>query len=237
MTQNIYYCNARKRRCSQCGHKFTKAEHELWTCPECGTDRHCHAKVKQEGKRCRLHGGESVSGIASPTFKTGRYSKVLPAALAARYETSLKDEELLALRDEIALLDARLNDLLTTLKVGAARKLWDILRGHYEDLRAAMGRRDTDAAGLALRALGAAIDTGSTESESWAEIYSLIDQRRRLAESEGKRLVQMQQVITTEQALVLLSRIQQAIVENVTDKRALAAIAATISELANKPAG
>jgi len=36
--------------------------------------------------RCRLHGGRSLRGIASPTFKTGRYSKeaALVAAALAR---------------------------------------------------------------------------------------------------------------------------------------------------------
>jgi len=207
----------------------------LWNCPECGTDRHCQARVTQEGKRCRMHGGESLSGIASPQFKTGRYSKVLPTALATRYEQSLEDNELLALRDEVALLDTRLGDLLSALGVGAARKLWEDLKKNYDNLSIAMEQRDTPAAIIALHQLGEAIKTGVDENQTWVEIYTLLEQRRRLVESENKRLVQMQQVITTEQAMVLLARIQQAILQHVSDKQTLSALASEFREIVLAP--
>ena len=55
--------------------------------------------------RCRLHGGKSPAGLASPHYKDGRYSKALPARLAARYATAEADPRLLELRDEVALTD------------------------------------------------------------------------------------------------------------------------------------
>jgi len=232
----VYYCNARTRRCGKCGHKFTKAEHELWNCPECGEDRHCHRTVKQEGLRCFLHGGKSVSGIASPNYKHGRYSKVLPTGLAERYERSLDDDDILALRDEIALLDTRLADLVNSLDIGTSKDLWKGLRTSYNNLRTALGQQDPASANEAMRALGRAISAGTQERQTWDEVYTLLDARRKLVESEAKRLIQMQQVITAEQAMVLLSRVQQAIIENVTDKRALAAIAAEFRELVMAPA-
>jgi len=232
----VYYCNARTRRCAKCGHKFAKEEHELWNCPECGEDRHCHRTVKAEGLRCFLHGGKSVSGIASPNFKHGRYSKVLPAGLAERYEAALDDQEILAMRDEIALLDTRLTDLVGGLTVGTSRELWKNLRTAYGELRSALAQQDPDAANIAMLTLGSAITNGSKERETWDEVYTLLEQRRKLTESEAKRLIQMQQVITAEQAMILLARVQQAIVENVTDKRALAAIAAEFRELVLAPA-
>jgi len=54
----------------------------------------CDAKTRAGGLcqnapmangRCRMHGGKSLRGIASPRFKHGRYSKDLVARLAGRY--------------------------------------------------------------------------------------------------------------------------------------------------------
>lgn len=232
-----YRCNARKKKCAKCGHRFSAAEYELLECPECGTGRLCQSRVTAPGKRCKMHGGMSLGGPASPRWKDGRYSRVLPSNLAERYEESRRDQELLALRDEIALLDSRLADLLGGLSSGGARKLWDSLQTAYDDLRNAMGRRDIDGAGVAIRELGIVIETGAKESDVWGEVYTVLEQRRRLTESEAKRLIQMQQVITTEQAMVMLARVQQAVIENVSDKSALAKIAFTLRELASLPAG
>lgn len=231
----VYHCNARVRRCPQCKYKFSKAEHELWACPVCATDRHCKKPVKLEGQRCFLHGGKSPSGIAASQFKHGRYSKVLPGGLAQRYEEALADQELLALRDEIALLDTRLMDLLGALGAGTSTEIWATLQQSFGALRVALAKRDVDAANLAMRDLGQAVETGGQQRETWTEVYQLLETRRRLAESEAKRLIQMQQVLTAEQAMVLLTRVQQAIIENVTDKRALAAIAAEFRELVLAP--
>lgn len=63
--------------------------------------------------RCRLHGGASLIGVESRTYRHGRYSKALPPDMATRYRASRRDPALLTLRDEIALLDARTTGLLT----------------------------------------------------------------------------------------------------------------------------
>jgi len=162
---------------------------------------------------------------------------VLPTGLAEKYEQALVDQEMLALRDEIALLDTRLSDLLTALEVGTSVELWDNLRNSYDDLRSALNQKDLEAANRAMRSLDQAITTGGQERSTWSEIYTLLEARRRLVESEAKRLIQMQQVITTEQAMVLLARIQQVILENVTDKHALTILAAEFRQLVLAPAG
>ena len=62
--------------------------------------------------RCSKHGGKSLAGIASPRFTTGRWSAVLPTRLAARYQAAQADPALLAARDEVALVDARIAEVL-----------------------------------------------------------------------------------------------------------------------------
>ncbi len=78
--------------------------------------------------RCRLHGGKSLKGIASPRFKTGKYSKYLPEKVRTHYQETIVDKDLISLRDEIALNDAHLIELLGSMKSGEVSqddpKLW-----------------------------------------------------------------------------------------------------------------
>jgi hypothetical protein len=85
--------------------------------------------------RCRMHGGRSLAGSASGAFKTGRYSKYMPKRLLERYEEAMGDPNLLALTDEIALVDARAQELLEQLNVGATPERWGDLLALFEQRR------------------------------------------------------------------------------------------------------
>ena len=65
--------------------------------------------------RCRMHGGASLRGSNHPNFKHGRRSKAPPRHLLRIYEETCSDANLLELRSEIALGDARVSDLLEQL--------------------------------------------------------------------------------------------------------------------------
>jgi len=88
--------------------------------------RQCTATSKRSGKQCRkpamkgrtvclAHGGRTPRGVASPHFKTGRYSRSLPGHLVADYERALNDPRLLSLRGEIAVNEAMLVTMLQQL--------------------------------------------------------------------------------------------------------------------------
>src|ERR1700687_5160177 len=65
----------------------------------------CRVAAMPNG-RCYIHGGASNG---SGTFKDGRHSKFLPPQLRAAYAEARKDQELVNLSDEIALVDARMH--------------------------------------------------------------------------------------------------------------------------------
>lgn len=85
---------------------------------KCGAKRTngeiCQSFAMANG-RCRVHGGATPKGVASPNFRHGRYSKSMPEHLASRYAEALTDSRLLELRDEISLVDVRMADLLAKL--------------------------------------------------------------------------------------------------------------------------
>jgi hypothetical protein len=160
----------------------------------------CQAKAKSTGKQCRrhavisrqvcrVHGGATPRGIASPQFKTGRHSRDLPSQLSKRYREALTDTELLSLRDDIALIDARVTELLETL----------------ED-----------------------------NPSAWKAITELLETRRRLVDSERRRLADLQQMMTAEQAMTMLAVIVDTVKRHVTDTETLRAITQDVSRLTER---
>jgi hypothetical protein len=68
------------------------------------------------GRRvCRFHGGLTPRGVASPHWRGQGYSKDLPTRLADRYRMAVEDPELLELRSSVALVDARIGEVLASL--------------------------------------------------------------------------------------------------------------------------
>ncbi len=200
----------------------------------------CGAKTRQGGTckqpalpngRCHYHGGKSLGGLASPTFKHGRYSRVLPARLAARYDEATTDPALLELRADVALLDARLADVLSRVDTGESGALWTTLQNHRRDVLAAKRVGDSVAQAVALNALLETVGQGHADYRAWQEIGALLEQRRKLVESERKRLVEMQQTLTVERAMLLIGAISGVIKAHVHDRTTLAAIGRDIESI------
>lgn len=178
--------------------------------------------------RCRMHGGASPSGLAHPNTTHGRYSKHVPTRMLANYEQAQQDPDLLNLREEIALLDARLSDLLRRVDSGESGRLWKDLRTAAKAYRSG----DEDQQMQSLLDMLALIDRGYMDTQAWGEISSLLEQRRKLVESERKRLVEMQQMMTMSQAQLLIARLYDVVTQHVSDRTTLAAIGAGLQALA-----
>src|SRR4051812_22336527 len=85
----------------------------------CGARTRAGHPCRQPGManaRCRMHGGKTPRGLASPNLVHGRYSKDLPTRLLTRFEEALTDRELLSLRQDVALLDAMLTSKLSQIR-------------------------------------------------------------------------------------------------------------------------
>lgn len=208
----------------------------------------CTAKSKRTGERCKAramtgsnvcyhHGGKTPRGVASPHFKHGRYSKALPGRLLERYQEALTDPRLLELAEEIALIDARLQDVLRRVDTGESGRLWRQLKQTHEEMVEARQAGDVAAMAQKLNALGQMIDRGLADWAAWEEVEKLLEQRRRFVESERRRMVEMQQMITAERAMALLAFVVDVIRRHVSDRRVLAAISADIGKLVASPAG
>jgi len=178
-----------------------------------------------------MHGGNALKGVAAPGFKDGRYSRYLPGRLLERYHAAEADVDLLNLSAEIALLDARLADLLKRVDSGEAGKVWKAAQKTNADIQKAYLDKDYGQLMISVRELDLLIGEGLADHEAWYEIQTLLDQRRRFAETERKRRIDMERMIPIEQATTLATALLHSVKRNVTDQATLSAIQADFARL------
>lgn len=205
--------------------------------PSAIEDRYCGAKTRAGGAcrqpamkngRCRLHGGKALRGAAHPMYKTGRYSKDFPDQLAARFEESLRDPELVELVREIALIDTRVGEMISELSSDAASAIFADLRKAWRQYKQPAKPGDAE---RGLETVGRLIEQGAEDWHRWQEIYDAIERRRRLVDSEAKRQAELKQLLTLSEAMHLINAFVEIVRENVKDKGALSRISAGITGL------
>lgn len=195
----------------------------------------CEGFAMRNG-RCRIHGGATPTGVMSATYIDGRSSRRardLPQRLVERFQEAIGDPDLLSMTAEIATLDARLGDLLRSVESGESATLWRQLRVTWDNALRAQRAGDQANATLLLNEVDDLIRRGSADYAAWSEVRDVIQERRRLAESERQRLKDAQQTLTLAEAMSLIATLQESITRNVKDEGALAAIRQDLIRVAN----
>lgn len=206
----------------------------------------CKAKSKQSGQQCKrhaapgrdvcaIHGGKTPRGLASPHFKTGRWSKDLPPRLAARFAESESDPELMSLRQDIRLIDTLIASKLDKLDTGESAESWALMRSAVETLEFGIDKEDYAGCRKALREMRDVIDVRVAHYATEAEIRSQLDQRRKMVETEHKLTLAGEQAITVEKAMLLVGAIAGILKTRIHDTSTLAAIQQDISLLLHAP--
>jgi hypothetical protein len=136
---------------------------------------------------------------------------------------------LIAQRDEIALLDTRLGELLGRLDTTETSAAWVRANAAYRDMRGASSAERVRAE----VALGDLLEQGLADTAAWAEMASLMEQRRKCSETEQKRMAQLEQFVTVKQANVLMGALLQLVTDNVPDVDARRRIATGLYRLAD----
>lgn len=206
------------------------------------SNRQCRNLPMIGKTKCKYHGGASLRGIASPSWKTGRFSNTIPARLTESFNLSLSNPDLLELRTEIALLDARTEDLLSHAQTGESGQLLSDLSDLADSVEIATQLQRTEKnetkkheyaiqASEALNKLFAIIRGGKKDFYVWQEIKDNLETRRRLVETERRRLIDMQTMVTSEQAISLMQALSLAVRNNVSDTTTLNAIQTEFTRL------
>lgn len=196
----------------------------------CGAKRRsggiCQKSAMPNG-RCRLHGGLTPKGEALPQYKHGRYSKYMkdmPEALRKGYNSALKDENLLSLRDDIAALESRQRELFRQMEATPAPP-WEDARRAMAAVNIAMGSGDQEQLRTSLLALAEVVDSGVVSARAyescWTKLNDAVDRKTRVATAEWKMLNELGGVVPVEQAMAFLRALLSAAREVVTDPKQL----------------
>jgi hypothetical protein len=184
---------------------------------------------------CQVHGGVTPRGPSSPHWIDGRHSRILPKRLLETYRASLTDPDRLALEDDLALIDARINDVLRRVDSGESGKVWTHAREAYRALEAALRTGNDEEVRTRTLALGGLLRQGQGDWMAWSEVMGLIERRRKVVEAERKRLIAAQQMISTEQALAMMGLLVDVVRRHVRDETALRAITQEYARLTCAP--
>lgn len=210
--------------------------------------KHCTGHSKQTGKPCgrpptpgkavcHFHGSRSPSGSDSQRFLHGRYSKAMPARLASRFEASLNDPELVDLTREIALIDARIEELVGRIDSGESGAIWKALRDAHKELMQARFAEDKQGQADAINKIGGLIQRGFADNAAWVDIFEAIEMRRVAVQTEARRRQAMQDSITSKQAMALVAALIMAVRRHVADPSILRAVSADVMAIVDRDTG
>ena len=202
----------------------------------------CESPYIKKNGLCRIHGGNVLSGVNHPQFKHGRTSSVfanLPERFKEAYVASITDEDLLSLRNEIAISDAHHIELLEKLSSGENPQRWGQLSLTASAMIAALAKSEPDLAVVTKLAMD--IDTlavaAKGEEQTWRELRTQDRHRKVLVDSERARLKDMHAYVTAEEALAIVSRLVDTVIRHVEDKEVLGAILHEVQQITgNDPA-
>jgi hypothetical protein len=231
-------CGAKTTKCAKCGQH--RREHQPGRKAEACTFRAVPCKKKPMANgRCKFHGGGSLAGPAHPNYRTGRHSTYLPKKLGERYAEGLSNPNLTELRSEVALVDVRIGQLLELAGAHGNKRLWVEALKAFDTFKAAAakGPEAVAPARVALTGLERILNEGKEESATWEELRETIDLRRRLAESETKRMKDLHQMISVSQAMQMMDTLITVVKTHVKDRPALAAISAQFVRLVGSGSG
>lgn len=214
----------------------------------------CTSKSKQSGERCRnyphpgmevcwIHGGKSLKGIASPTFKHGKhsvYANVLSQALSPHFDAVQETNTLMELGEDLTLHRALILQVLESGERGEAGELWVKLKEAWRDYqkakKARLGEGHTSPE-EALAMVGFLISEGYSEYMSRIELRQMLQERARLVEAEGKRVERAQASVRSDEVRMVIARVVESVRRNVPDTDARSAIQADLMALVGGGAG
>lgn len=193
------------------------------------TGGRCQSPPMKGRNRCIHHIGAGKNvGPDHPQWKDGRYSKYLPRGLNDDYLDARVDEDILNMREQYALLDARLRNVIQRSASGEAAALWKQIGKEWKTFKTAQRVGDVENMTKQLDVVDDLVRRGAGEAMAWEEIARIIEQQRKLGETEQKRLVAMQQMVNKNQLKAVMGRIADIVQQNTTDPKLLNAIATEI---------
>jgi hypothetical protein len=129
-------------------------------------------------------------------WRHGRYSKVFQGiGLGDAYRAARTDPQWVSLREQIASLDTRLIELHARLTGRARVQDWERAAALVHQYKQRFVEGDHAQSAQLLGELAEILNAGATEEETWHEVLSVMESRRRLTETEVKTQERLRQEV------------------------------------------
>ncbi len=213
-------CTARTKNCRKCAHRYVKGD-KGWNCPQCGAERRCERYKVTGISTCQMHGGGSPKkgrpGGRPPMDGSIRRS-MLPQRMWSTFDAAMEDRHLLILRQDLAQVETRMEDLLKIAETPECGFVWKALATAVNNYQRAVARQERGVIELELNKVFDLVEKGNVHHSANEEIERLISQRIRLVESERRRMLDTHQMISVERVLGLMEKVAN-VIDGIVDER------------------
>ena len=173
--------------------------------------------------RCKFHGGSSLSGPNHPNWVHGKYAESLPHNILKHYDKLLQDGKLTELTEDLALVTAMIKESFEDLAQNhqATNEYFKTMGKVILDIRMLMEEMGPDLIPanlyVALETFVEVFDAARSAHIKMMEILTMIEQKRKLSESEQKRMMNFHTLFSAEDVMKLMARVLAIIKEEVKD--------------------
>lgn len=209
-----------------------------------GKDATCRTTQLMGNGRCRLHGGKTPAGIASPNYKHGRFSRVMPTHLADRFEDIKADPELISNRQSLALVNTLLEERLKSIYEGCPPDAWklakDILGQYkteldwepeYSEFSGKLMNGPAPRPEKTLEQLSDLLTKGTVSADAFELTAEMIETHRRAVDTEYKLVKDSQSRMDAADAIMAARALADSVKRHVKDPETLRLIQADMSRI------
>ena len=189
-------------------------------------------RAPMKNGRCNLHGGKSLRGIDSPTFKHGGRSKYLPQRLANSYAELETDTEYTDLRANMRLREVFIREKLSMLDdAPESAELWDSFRKLWNDITKAFANEDYGMVLVLMNQGEQIIDERIIYFLTHKEIRADLAEQRKDSQAISSIEYKGENAVTMAEVLTFVGAVLNLVTSHVNDRQAQSAIFDGIDKL------
>jgi hypothetical protein len=183
--------------------------------PVCFYNDRCMSPYRMDNGRCRVHCGNIKRGAEHHSFKNGQYSayaRLLSEDEWKAFQLQLQSPQALSLLEDVVFTSTRIGRAVEDL-TSLPEDLTERLETIASDVQLIASDPDSDPEDVRRAALllTEVVDTCLNGSKVYREIERLQDHKRKLVETESKRIFNNANTMPTARVYVLVGRIFQSV--------------------------
>lgn len=190
--------------------------------------------INQENGRCKHHGGASLTGASHSRFKTGQYSSYMPERLMEKYYNVIEDEDLISVKSDIAVITARIAELLQESDKTIGKVDFEELLFVYNKWQSLASAGQKEKASVERIRFESLLGNVQKDLSIWTEIQNALELKRRLSDTERRRMTDLSLFIPVDKVMNMFAAVANIVKQRVEEKRGMIMDEESISDVVVK---